>query len=255
MDYTDTLSITLITAAFYYNMVKSNWRLSIVSLLSLYTRQNNIIWILYLTLYRILTDYKKQMFSPKSLFSHIMCILKITFNHKLEIISSLKHQIMVVGLFFTYLRVYNEGHFVFGDRENHVMSFHPVQVLYLSLFMLINIPLNIDDYFSTLKQISQKLVYSRHFLASYLLLLAMSITLVDKFTLVHEFTMADNRHFIFYLYRFVSRFWIIKWLACLLYPFAIIFLFRTVVSNEERLFKALLWLAAAFGYLAFGKLV
>ena len=135
------------------------------------------------------------------------------------------------------------------------MSFHPVQVLYLSLFMLVSIPLNIDDYVCTMKQISQKLVYSRHFLASYLLLLAISISLVDKFTLVHEFTMADNRHFIFYLYRLAARFWIIKWMACLAYPLAMIFLFRTVVSNEERLFKALLWLGAATGYLAFGKLV
>ena len=55
LDYTDTLSLCLITMAFYYNMVKSNKRLALTSLLSLYVRQNNIIWLVYLMLYKILT--------------------------------------------------------------------------------------------------------------------------------------------------------------------------------------------------------
>ncbi len=135
------------------------------------------------------------------------------------------------------------------------MHFHPVQIVYLSLFMVINVPINLDDYLSTFKQTFQKLFYSRHFLAGYLFILSLSIVLVDKFKLVHEFTLADNRHFIFYIYRFVHKFWILKWFACLLYPFCIMFLFRIMVNSQEKLFKFLLWLAASFGYLAFGKLV
>jgi alpha-1,2-glucosyltransferase len=162
---------------------------------------------------------------------------------------------LVIAVFFGYLKIFNEGHFVFGDRDNHKMHFHPTQILYLTLFMAINLPLNIDDYVTTAKQIFQKLFYSRHFLAAYLCLLAISIILVDKFTLVHEFTLADNRHFIFYIYRFVHRFWIIKWMMCAVYAFCILFLFRIMVNSEEKLFKFLLWLVASVGYLAFGKLV
>ena len=83
MDYTDTLSVTLITMAFYYNMVKSNYRLAFISLLSLYVRQNNIIWLGFLMIYRILTEYKKQIFFPKPFFSHIFTIIKVTWNHKI----------------------------------------------------------------------------------------------------------------------------------------------------------------------------
>lgn len=83
MDYTDTLSITAITMAFYYNIVKSNYRLAFMSLLSLYVRQNNIIWLLFLMIYRILTDYKKQMFTPKPFLSHIFTIIRVTWNHKI----------------------------------------------------------------------------------------------------------------------------------------------------------------------------
>jgi alpha-1,2-glucosyltransferase len=111
------------------------------------------------------------------------------------------------------------------------MHIHPVQMLYLSIFMLLNIPINIDDYYSTFKTIFQKLFYSRHFLASYLFLLSTSIILVDKFTMVHEFILADNRHYLFYLYRVGSKYWIFKWLLCLVYPFAIMFIFRVIVNS------------------------
>ncbi len=107
MDYTDALSLTLITMVFYYNLVKSNWRLAIFSFLSMYVRQNNLIWILSLMIYRILTDYKKLMFAPKPFISHIFTIIKVTFNHKSEIIKDLKLQFAVIFSFFFYLRVYN----------------------------------------------------------------------------------------------------------------------------------------------------
>ncbi len=116
MDYTDTLSITLITMAFYYNIVKSNYRLAITSLLSLYVRQNNIIWIAFLMVYRVLTEYKKQMFCPKPFLGHVFTIVRVGWNHKAEIIQQSGLQFLVIAIFFGYLKVFNQGHFVFGDR-------------------------------------------------------------------------------------------------------------------------------------------
>jgi hypothetical protein len=71
---------------------------------------------MYIILYRILTDYKKQMFSPKPFFGHIFSIIKVTFNNKVQIFKDLKLQFLVLLIFYGYLRVYNEGSFVFGDR-------------------------------------------------------------------------------------------------------------------------------------------
>lgn len=116
MDYTDTLSVTLITMAFYYNMVKSNNRLALTSLLALYVRQNNIIWIGFLMVYKILTEYKKLMFSPKPFVSHVFTIIRVVWNHKWEVINQVKLQLLTIVVFFGYLRIFNEGHFVFGDR-------------------------------------------------------------------------------------------------------------------------------------------
>lgn len=107
LDYTDTLSLTLITMAFYYNMVKSNNRLALTSLLALYVRQNNIIWVGFLMAYRILTEYKKQMFFPKPFLSHVFTILKVMWNHKIEIIQQLRLQFLVIAVFFGYLKIFN----------------------------------------------------------------------------------------------------------------------------------------------------
>jgi len=71
---------------------------------------------MYIILYRILTDHRKQMFSPKPFFGHIFSIIKITFNNKFQIIKDLKLKFLVIAVFYGYLRIFNEGSFVFGDR-------------------------------------------------------------------------------------------------------------------------------------------
>lgn len=57
LDYTDSASIAFLTMALYYTLVKSTWRMGICSLLSVYMRQNNIIWVAYFLVYRCIADY------------------------------------------------------------------------------------------------------------------------------------------------------------------------------------------------------
>ena len=86
LDYTDTLSLALIAAMYYYSVTKSEWRLGIACLFAVFVRQNNIVWILYLIIYRVLNDNKKLILAPKSLPSHILTIIKIFFNNKWQIL-------------------------------------------------------------------------------------------------------------------------------------------------------------------------
>ena len=103
LNYTDAASISLVTMMFYYNMSKSEWRLGFISLLAIFVRQNNLIWILYLIIYRILSEHKKQISVPKSLPSHFMTIFKITFSHKWQILNQCKLQILVMLTFLGYV--------------------------------------------------------------------------------------------------------------------------------------------------------
>ena len=143
LDYTDAASISLVTAMFYYSMTRSQWRLGLISLIAIFVRQNNLIWILYLIIYRVLSDHKKQILVPKSLPSHFLTIFKIFFHNKMQILNQVKVQILVISIFIGFIKFYNDGQLVFGDHKHHQLVFHPSQIMYLSLFCFCNLPITL----------------------------------------------------------------------------------------------------------------
>jgi alpha-1,2-glucosyltransferase len=231
LDYTDSASVSVIAAMFYYNLTKSEWRLGFVSLISVFIRQNNVIWILYLIIYRVLSDNKKQILAPKSLPAHLLTIVKIFLGNKMQILKQSKFQIMAIAVFGGYVYYFNDGRLVFGDHEHHKMVFHPNQLLYLSLFCIANFPITLGEYISSIGNFFQRIYISRHALAAYLFLLSLSIILVDQFTLIHPFIRDDNRHYTFYIYRYLLKPTIPKFALCLGYAFSFHFIFKQVVNS------------------------
>ena len=240
---------------FYYNLTKSEWRLGFASLLAVFVRQNNLIWIVYLMIYRVLNDHRKTILVPKSLPKHFLTIVRILFNNKWQIVGQSRFQMGVVGLFLVFLKVYNKGQLVFGDHKHHTMRLHPNQLLYLSLFCLCNLPITLGEYLSNIYAFFQRIYISRHSLAAYLFLLALSILFVEKYTLVHPFIVDDNRHYTFYIYRYILKHDLLKFTLCLAYAFAFHFLFKQIVNSELKLIKFILWLGSCFLYLCFSELV
>lgn len=70
--------------------------------------------------------------------------------------------------------------------------------------------------------------------------------MVDKWTIIHQFILSDNRHYVFYIYRY---FYWLRYPLCLVYPFCIIILLRVIVSSNGKLVKFLVWGVAAMMYL------
>lgn len=68
LDYTDSASLALITMAFYYCLTGSMWRMGICSLFAVYVRQNNIIWSMYLLMYRIVSTYSSNIIAIRGNF-------------------------------------------------------------------------------------------------------------------------------------------------------------------------------------------
>jgi alpha-1,2-glucosyltransferase len=255
LDYTDSASICLVTMMFYYNLAGSEWRLALISLLAIFVRQNNLVWIAYLLIYRVLSDNKKHINIPKSLPAHFITIIKIFFHHKWEILLQSKLQLMVIFFFMAYVNIFNGGRLVFGDHSHHQMTFHPNQLLYLSLFCLVNVPITLGEYLTSINAFFQRVYVSRHSLATYLFLLSISIILVDKNTLIHPFITDDNRHYTFYIYRYIIKHTVFRYGLCFAYAFALQFLYKQMVNSELKLMKFMLWLGATFGYLCFSSLV
>ncbi|XP_028909173.1 dol-P-Glc:Glc(2)Man(9)GlcNAc(2)-PP-Dol alpha-1,2-glucosyltransferase-like [Ornithorhynchus anatinus] len=123
--------------------------------------------------------------------------------------------VLLVSLFAAFV-VFNGGVAV-GDRSSHEACLHFPQLFYFFSFTL---------FFSFPHLISPKKV--RTFLQSawkrrarYVALTAVSLFLVWKFTYVHKYLLADNRHYTFYVWKRVfERYSVVKYLLVPGYVFA-----------------------------------
>jgi alpha-1,2-glucosyltransferase len=230
LDYTDSASLAFITMAFYYCLVGSVWRMGICSLFSVYMRQNNIVWCGYLLLYRIVTTYSVSICAIRgNILRLTVSFIRLILVNSKKIIYSNFVQILIFPIFIWYLHQFNSGKLVFGDHENHQVSFHPAQLLYLFLFITVNLPITLNDYIYMGKNSFIGMYFSRHAFAAYLFLVSASIIIIDKFSYVHPFILSDNRHYIFYIYRYFK--WA-KYPLCLVYPFCIISNIKLIVNSN-----------------------
>lgn len=117
LDYTDSASLALITMAFYYCLVGSAWRMGLSSLLAVYVRQNNIIWCVYLLLYRVVTTYSVSIAAIRgNIIRSVVSFIKLMLVNSKNIIYNNYVQIMIFPIFIWYLHRYNDGKLVFGDH-------------------------------------------------------------------------------------------------------------------------------------------
>jgi alpha-1,2-glucosyltransferase len=182
LNYTDTASLMLMTMAFYYNLVSSRKRLFLCSVMAVLVRQNNIVWLGYLALYRTILDHKELFSNNKTFISHISGVVKALLSNKTYIIKQFKYQLALLIVFFGYLNKYNHGRLVFGDVDNHTVIFHPTQIVYFGLFACINLPLTLSEFFLAGWTVLKRIYYSRQAMSTFLFLLSASIILVDQYT-------------------------------------------------------------------------
>ncbi|KUJ10425.1 uncharacterized protein LY89DRAFT_596356 [Mollisia scopiformis] len=108
--------------------------------------------------------------------------------------------------------VFWNGGVVLGDKENHVATIHLAQMLYIwPLMAFFSVPLIIPVAFSFLRSLAKLLalpffpkLFWKYFRVTTYIGLAFSATLVIiRFnTIIHPFTLADNRHYMFYVFRY-----------------------------------------------------
>lgn len=113
-----------------------------------------------------------------------------------------------------------------GDKENHVASIHLAQMLYLwPYFLFFSFPLLVPYLLNAvlpqtyLPQIFRtgSLRSQLPRMATIILVLATMLAVVHYNTIVHPFTLADNRHYMFYIFRILLRHPLIKYLAVPIY--------------------------------------
>lgn len=139
-------------------------------------------------------------------------------NRLSSLLLALLPYITLLVLFAAFI-VWNGG-VVLGDKSNHIATLHLPQMLYIwPLFAffswpvlypyLLTIPLWLLSELPLLTDLETNLIFKRRqvlprpFVAVLATLLACAIVHLN--TIVHPFTLADNRHYPFYIFRLLTR--------------------------------------------------
>ncbi|KAE8450472.1 hypothetical protein EG329_006202 [Mollisiaceae sp. DMI_Dod_QoI] len=108
--------------------------------------------------------------------------------------------------------VFWNGGVVLGDKENHVATIHLAQMLYIwPLMSFFSLPLIIPVALAFLQSLVKllalplfpKLFWKYFLVATYTgFALSASLIIIKFNTIIHPFTLADNRHYMFYVFRY-----------------------------------------------------
>lgn len=134
--------------------------------------------------------------------------------------------IALLAAFATFILA--NGGVVLGDKSNHVPALHLTQLFYLAAYTaFFSLPILYPRIVSLIlpRNLTPSFIAShtstRPFLTSIALLLAITLTsilflpIIHYNTLVHPFILADNRHYVFYVFRLFRHF---PWLRYALAP-------------------------------------
>ena len=113
-----------------------------------------------------------------------------------------------------------------GDKDNHVASIHLAQMMYIwPYFLFFSAPILYPIILNTLIQQNALPAFSRRGslrpylprIAVIIPVLALMLATVHFNTIVHPFTLADNRHYMFYVFRILRRHPLIKYATVPIY--------------------------------------
>jgi alpha-1,2-glucosyltransferase len=172
----------------------------------------------------------------------VICAISIALdamNHIRVVLLAILPQLTILFLFAVFV-VWNGG-VVLGDKSNHVATIHTPQMLYVCAYILFfSFPVILPGAVKQLYQFSSGLateatgsarrssslqlfsnsskpVYIISRILLFLALVGVAFVAIHYNTIVHPFTLADNRHYVFYVFRILRRHWFVKYAAAPVY--------------------------------------
>lgn len=164
---------------------------NVLGFVGLWFRQTNILWIAFCACVLV-----EQRCAPRcSATTQLAEFVRQSWKDKHLLLLFVPN-----ALFFALFLKINGG-ITFGDKKNHQLAFHIVQIFYCWTFVgALTLPLWLCK---------KTLINYRNFILGHkglgILTMALSYAaiwyIVQNFTIVHPFLLADNRHYTFYIYR------------------------------------------------------
>ncbi|KAK7741763.1 glucosyltransferase [Cytospora paraplurivora] len=164
-------------------------------------------------------DPALNLVSLDDIFFAVVSIAIAILANPIRVLRQVWPHVVVMGLFVAFV-IWNGG-VVLGDKSNHIATIHLPQMLYIwPLFTFFSAPLMIPFImllfpliFNTFSQTQwqkwdlykiQKLYLSyikNVNILGYASLIPAALAIIHLNTIIHPFTLADNRHYMFYIFR------------------------------------------------------
>lgn len=217
--YTDAGSTFFILFAYLMTLYGCHKVSAVLGVCSVLFRQTNIVWVAFCAgtlvaarmdeAWRVEHSKKRDDKSPSSQvplsFSGARKVLLFTLEFitsptQLKAVLQVAWPYVAVGVSFLAFVVLNDG-IVVGDRTSHEACLNFPQLFYFfsfALFFSLPVSLCYHRVLRFLQALRKQPLF-------FLLLAAASLFLVWKFTHVHRYLLADNRHFPFYVWKRVFQ--------------------------------------------------
>ncbi|KAF6730885.1 Dol-P-Glc:Glc(2)Man(9)GlcNAc(2)-PP-Dol alpha-1,2-glucosyltransferase [Oryzias melastigma] len=217
--YTDAGSTFFILFAYLMTLYGCHKAAALLGVCSVLFRQTNIIWLAFCAgtlvaakmdeAWRVEHTKKKEEKSPPSQVPLSFGGVKKVLLFSVEFFTSPGHikavllvawpYAAVAGGFLAFI-VWNDG-IVVGDRTSHEACLNFPQIFYFFCFSLfLSFPVSV-----CYQRVIRFLQALRKQPVLFLLLTVVSLLLVWKFTYIHKYLLADNRHYPFYVWKNLFR--------------------------------------------------
>ncbi|KAK6205376.1 glucosyltransferase [Scheffersomyces amazonensis] len=196
---------------------------------SLWFRQTNIVWSAFIV--SVLID-RSILLKRNEHINSITRIIKF-------IIQTIKDWIKIIPfiinfvLFIIFIKI--NGGITFGDKENHEVNFHVVQVFYCFVFTIFfTWPVWLSS--RIIIKYIKFLIINNYGLNIVFNALALYIIkyIIDNFTVIHPFLLADNRHYTFYIFKRLISHKYSQFITIPLYHFSS-FIIVTALLESKRI--------------------
>lgn len=208
--YTDSGAVFFVLMMYLFHLMKNNSVAALFGLLATLFRQTSIVWVFFIAIlqatYTTVHFAERELSARKENTHHLVALTKLVigiFLHRRKyaipfLIEMLKATggYLLVGISFILFVIYNEG-IVLGDRSAHQACLNFTQILYFLGFMLCFC----STYLLSIAKLKCFVRFCKDRPLELLLGCAVCLIFIHKFSFVHQYLLADNRHFTFYVWR------------------------------------------------------
>jgi alpha-1,2-glucosyltransferase len=260
--YTDVASLTMILLLFLLSQRGHHYLASIFGMFAVLFRQTNIIWVGMVfacyVLKELNTVYQKKPRKGSSRGDSAKELIQLLKIFQGDLWITLKRTTLQFWLnaasytsllLFFVLFVYLNGSIVVGDKSAHEATIHFPQLFYFSLFSIFFA----WPYFAS--EVLNFLKFARTYRVFVLCVLVTSLVIIHFNTLVHPYLLADNRHYVFYIWnRFYGKHFSFRYLVVPVYLFSWFVIIKKLWDKSNVTFL-LLYIPCTFVVLTTQKLL